>query len=85
MGQRCRQVPSTGQVLAGQGASVEVQRDSDLTVAKLLDDLAELLKQRYGIKEFVRRRKPLFSLPAPPELVNELTASCDVVITGVGD
>lgn len=52
---------------------------------RLLDGLAELLQQRYQIKEFVRRRKPLFSLPVPATLLDDLAASCDVVITGVGD
>lgn len=52
---------------------------------RLLDDLSELLKERYAIKAFMRRRKPLFSLPAPAEMVSELAESCDVIITGVGD
>jgi hypothetical protein len=29
--------------------------------------------------------KPSFSLPAPPELVEEMAAKCDVVLAGVGD
>jgi hypothetical protein len=42
------------------------------------------LRERYGVREVLRRRKHNFSAPAPPELVAELRA-CDAIITGIGD
>jgi len=42
------------------------------------------LRERYGVREVIWRRKHNFSRPAPPELLAELRV-CDAVITGVGD
>lgn len=52
---------------------------------RVLDAIAELLQERYQIKEIVRRRKDNVSLPAPREIVEELAERSDVVIAGVGD
>lgn len=51
----------------------------------LVDDLAELLVERYGVKSVVKRRKRSASVPAPEEIVRELADQCDVVIAGSGD
>lgn len=51
----------------------------------LADDLGTLLKTKYGVARIVKRRKPSASVPARPELLDELSDECDVVITGSGD
>lgn len=51
----------------------------------LVDDLAELLVEQYGVKSVVKRRKRSASVPAPEEIVRELADQCDVVIAGSGD
>lgn len=51
----------------------------------LVDDLARLLVTKYGVGRVVKRRKSSASIPAAPEVVNELSAQCDLVITGSGD
>lgn len=51
----------------------------------LVDDLAELLLARYGVKQVIKRRKHSASVPAPEEIVRELADECDVVIAGSGD
>ena len=51
----------------------------------LVDDLAELLVSKYGVKRIVKRRKRSASVPAPDEIVRELAGECDVVIAGSGD
>ena len=51
----------------------------------LVDDVAELLISKYGVAKVVKRRKRAASIPAPEEMVKELAASCDLVITGSGD
>ncbi|HYC45283.1 MAG TPA: hypothetical protein VED01_07315 [Burkholderiales bacterium] len=51
----------------------------------LAADLGELLKTKYGIARVVTRRKPSASVPAKPEVIDELAKECDVVITGSGD
>ncbi len=51
----------------------------------LVDDLAELLVTRYGAARVVKRRKRAASVPAPDDVMTELTGECDLVITGSGD
>ena len=51
---------------------------------RLLGRIEAILRERYGVREFIRRRKPDFSRPAPPALLAELSA-CDAIITATGD
>ena len=51
----------------------------------LVDDLAELLVARYGVARVVKRRKRSASVPAPEEMMREITGECDLVIAGSGD
>lgn len=51
----------------------------------LIDDLADLLSARYGVARVIKRRKRGGSVPAPEEVLRELSKECDVVITGSGD
>lgn len=51
----------------------------------LVDDLADLLVSRYGVRTVMKRRKRSASVPAPEEMLREVTGQCDLVITGSGD
>jgi hypothetical protein len=51
----------------------------------LVDDLANLLVARYGVRAVIKRDKRGPAMPAPPAVIDELVAQCDVVITGSGD
>ena len=51
----------------------------------LADDLAQLLAERYGAATAIVRSKRGASMPAPQTMVDELSAQCDLVITGSGD
>lgn len=51
----------------------------------LVDDLAQLLKTRYGVAAVVRHRKFSASIPVPEEAILDVTRECDLVITGSGD
>jgi hypothetical protein len=51
----------------------------------LVDDLAEVLLGEYGVGSVIKRGKRIGSIPAPDALINELSAQCDLVITGSGD
>jgi hypothetical protein len=53
--------------------------------APLLDGLAEKLRNRYEVRAIVHRKKANSALPAPAELIAELSRECDVVLTGSGD
>jgi len=45
-----------------------------------LDRLEELLKERYGVAEVMRRAKPSPARPAKKEVREELTSRCDAII-----
>lgn len=51
----------------------------------LVDDLAELLVEKYGVAKVIKRRKRVQALPASDEVIRELSEQCDLVITGSGD
>ncbi len=51
----------------------------------LVDDLAALLTERYGVKAIVKRGKRGASMPATSQVIDELAQDCDLVITGSGD
>ncbi len=51
----------------------------------LVDDIAELLTARYGVKTIVKRGKRGASMPATAQVIDELADQCDLVVTGSGD
>lgn len=51
----------------------------------LVDDLAELLRERYGVASAIKRGKRGPAMPAPAAIIDELAEQCDLVITGSGD
>jgi hypothetical protein len=52
---------------------------------RVLDGLAELLQERWGVKRVIRERKPTFARPVPNDQAKALADQVDVVITGIGD
>ena len=51
----------------------------------LIDDLAELLRSRYGVKSIVKTGKRSASMPATSQVLDDLASQCDLVVTGSGD
>lgn len=51
----------------------------------LVDDLADLLVSRHGVRQVIKRRKRAASVAAPEAMYDELAGQCDLVITGSGD
>jgi hypothetical protein len=49
-----------------------------------LDRLEQLLRERYGVAEVVRARKPTFAKNAPPGVIEQLR-SLDAVIEALAD
>src|ERR1700744_295839 len=49
-----------------------------------LDEVGRLLEDRYGVT-VTKRTKVNFAVPEPEDVIKELVAENDVVITGVGD
>jgi hypothetical protein len=50
----------------------------------LVDDLAELLKSRYGVADVVKHRKP-GQVPVAEDVLQDMVQRCDAVVTGSGD
>jgi hypothetical protein len=68
-----------------QGKRVGLLDNSKSKAGKLLDAVAAILHAQYGFTDIVRHRKPSASKPADPEVINELSRTCDLVVVGVGD
>jgi hypothetical protein len=67
------------------GATVGLLVNTKQNAAPFLDELGRLLIDRYGAAGVLARTKVNFAQPAPDELVKEMAAGCDVVVTGIGD
>jgi hypothetical protein len=50
-----------------------------------LDRVEALLRERYGVREVLRRRKPTVARPAPAELREEIVGRCDALIEALSD
>ena len=59
--------------------------DSKPNAKELLEEVAALLDQRYGVASIEYHRKPSASKPATSDVVTALSRNCDYVIVGVGD
>ena len=68
-----------------QGATIGLLVNTKQNAAPFLDEIGRLLIARHGASKVVNRTKVNFAAPAPDELVKEMTAECDVIITGIGD
>ncbi len=51
----------------------------------LVDDLADIFTQHYGVSRVIKQRKSSASIPADPAVIAEMAKACDLVITGSGD
>ena len=52
---------------------------------RLASEFGALLRERYGVRAIVHRRKANASTPASSELIAELSKECDVVFAGSAD
>jgi hypothetical protein len=66
------------------GKTVGLLNNTKVKADYILDAVEVLLKERYNVKEFVRRTKPTFSRPIPDDMAEEMASQCDVVITAIG-
>lgn len=67
------------------GRTVGLLNSTKYNSDHLLDGVADLLTERYAVKDVIRRRKSYFGRPVERELAEEMAACCDVVITAIGD
>ena len=67
------------------GATVGLLVNTKQNAAPFLDEIGRLLITQHGARAAITKTKVNFAAPAPEELVKEMAASCDVIITGIGD
>ena len=67
------------------GLALGLLANTKRNAEELLDALASQLEQEYGVKPVLARKKMSITDPVPQEILEELTAACDIVVTGVGD
>ena len=67
------------------GATVGLLVNTKQNAAPFLDEIGRLLIAEHGAVGTVARTKVNFAAPAPEELIKELQATCDVIVTGIGD
>ena len=67
------------------GARVGLLENGKQNASRFLEDVAEILRERYGAGEAKLRRKENFAQPAPPDLIDALSAESDLVVVGIGD
>jgi hypothetical protein len=65
-------------------AVVGLLDNAKIGTARFYDHVEEILRARFGVREFIRRRKPDASRPVPPAMLGELGAA-DAVLSGIGD
>ena len=66
------------------GALVGLLDNAKIGTARFYDYLETMLRERYRVREVIRRRKPDSSRPAPADLRGELSAA-DAIVSGIGD
>ena len=67
------------------GKRVGLIDDSKPNGKELLEELADLLKARYGVADVMYHRKPSASKPADPEVIARMGVECDYTIVAIGD
>jgi hypothetical protein len=67
------------------GRTVGLLNSTKFNSDHLLDGIGDLLRERYPVREVVRRTKPYFGRPVPDDVAEEMASCCDVVITAIGD
>ena len=67
-----------------EGTVVGLLDNAKIGTARFFDFVAEILQTRHGVREFIRRRKPDASRPAPKTLLAEMSGA-DALISAIGD
>ncbi len=66
------------------GAVVGMIDNAKIGTERLFDFIEEILRKDYGVREFIRRRKPDASRPVPPDMLAQMSGA-DAVLSAIGD
>jgi hypothetical protein len=67
------------------GRRIGLVENTKFNSDRLLLKIGEVLKAEYGAAETRLFRKHNSSVPAHQEIIDELKATCDVMVAGIGD
>jgi hypothetical protein len=67
------------------GARVGLLINTKQNAAPFLHEVGRLLVENYGVASLTERTKKNFAMPEADEVIKEMAAEADVIITGVGD
>lgn len=76
--------PRAGRPASLKGARVGLLINTKQNARPFLEEVGRLLEEKYGVT-LTKRTKVNFAVPEPENVIKELVAENDVVITGVGD
>jgi hypothetical protein len=71
-------------LLSLDGAIVGLLDNSKIGTDRFYDHVEDILRTRFGVREFIRRRKPDSSRPVPASTLGELSGA-DAILSAVGD
>jgi hypothetical protein len=66
------------------GSVIGLLDNAKIGTAGFYEHVGAILKLRYGVREFISRRKPDTSRPVPPEMLAEMSGA-DAILSGIGD
>jgi hypothetical protein len=66
------------------GAVIGLLDNAKIGTERFYDHVADILRRDHGVREFIRKRKPDATRPAPDQLIAELSGA-DAIVSGIGD
>jgi hypothetical protein len=67
------------------GATIGLLINTKQNAAPFLEELGALLTKQYGARAVITRTKINFAQPESEDTIKDMAATCDVVVTGIGD
>jgi hypothetical protein len=80
-GEALRMAP---QLASLNGAVIGMIDNAKIGTKRLFDFIEEILREEYGVRECIRRRKPDASRPVPQPMLMEMSGA-DAVLSAIGD
>ena len=66
------------------GAVIGMIDNAKIGTERFFDHVADILEKEYGVREFIRRRKPDATRPVAPEMLAEMSGA-DGILSAIGD
>ena len=66
------------------GVVVGMIDNAKIGTERFFDFVEKILRKQYGVREFIRRRKPDSSRPVPPKMLAEISGA-DAMLSAIGD